>query len=46
MSKCPYCHGNGYDASGLVCTCVNTKPLSWKFYVISITLILFLIPFV
>jgi hypothetical protein len=22
---CPYCHGFGYDYSGLVCTCLREK---------------------
>lgn len=22
---CPYCHGLGYDSSGLSCTCVKEK---------------------
>lgn len=27
-SDCPYCHGTGYDASGLVCTC-QPDPFPW-----------------
>jgi hypothetical protein len=23
---CPYCHGFGYDSSGLVCSCIREKP--------------------
>lgn len=23
--KCPYCHGLGYDSSGLTCTCLREK---------------------